>query len=204
MNLSKWQEAMNSVSVSHVSDAMGRIGVPAGIGPLNPQARLLGTAYTVRPWPGDNLTLHYALKHAQPGDVLVVDGGGRSDIALWGELMSLCAREQRLAGLVVDGAVRDKDVLEQLDFPVYARAVTPRGPLKVAMGQVNLPVNCGGVVVQPGDLLIGDADGVVVVPADRADNVLTTALSIAAKEQWLQEQIKTGAVLFDLLGLDEI
>lgn len=201
MDLATWQQAVSEVSVSHISDAMGRVGVPAGLLPLNPQARLLGTAYTIRPWPGDNLTLHYALKHAQPGQVLVVDGGGHTDVALWGELMSLCAKAQGLAGIAVDGAVRDRDVLEKLDFPVYARAVTPRGPLKLAMGQVNLPVNCGGVVVQPGDLLVGDADGLVVIPAAQADQVLTAALAVAARERQLQSQIRGGAVLYDLLGL---
>lgn len=194
---------MAEVSVSHISDAMGRVGVPAGLRPLNPHARLLGTAYTIRPWPGDNLTLHYALKHAQPGQVLVVDGGGRTDVALWGELMSLCAKEQCLAGIVVDGAVRDRDVLEKMDFPVYARSVTPRGPLKLAMGQVNLPVNCGGVVVQPGDLLVGDADGLVVVSAAQADQALAAALAVAAKERQLQAKIRSGAVLYDLLGLNK-
>jgi 4-hydroxy-4-methyl-2-oxoglutarate aldolase len=194
---------MGRVAVSHVSDALGRVGVPAAMLPLNPQTTLLGTAYTARPWPGDNLTLHYALKHASPGQVLVVDGGGRTDIALWGELMSLCAKEQGLAGIVVDGAVRDRDALSKMDFPVYARAVTPRGPVKATMGQVNCPVTCGGVVVQPGDLIFGDADGVVVIPQERADQILTAAQAVAAKEVSLQEQIRAGGVLFDLLGLDQ-
>jgi len=203
IDLARWQQALTEVSVSHISDAMGRVGVPTGLLPLNPQAKLLGTAYTVRPWPGDNLTLHYALKHAKPGQVLVVDGGGRTDVALWGELMSLCAQAQRLGGIVVDGAVRDKDILSVMGFPVYARSVTPRGPLKLSMGQVNLPVNCGGVVVQPGDLLAGDADGLVVVPAAKAEQVLTAALAVAAKERRLQAQIRDGAVLYDLLGLNK-
>ena len=203
IDLAKWQQAVTEVSVSHISDAMGRVGVPAGLLPLNPQAKLLGTAYTVRPWPGDNLTLHYALKHAKLGRVLVVDGGGRTDVALWGELMSLCAKEQGLAGIVIDGAVRDRDVLEKMDFPVYASPITPRGPLKLAMGQVNLPVNCGGVVVQPGDLLVGDADGLVVVPAAQTEQVLIAALAVAARERQLRSQIRGGAVLYDLLGLNK-
>ncbi len=204
INLTDWREAIGHVAVSHVSDAMGRIGVPPAIWPLNPKTTMLGTAYTVRAWPGDNLALHYALKHAQPGQVLVVDGGGRSDIALWGELMSLCAKERDLGGIVVDGAVRDRDALAKMDFPVYARACTPRGPVKVIMGEVNCPVNCDGVAVQPGDLIYGDADGVVVVPKQQTTQVLVTAQAIAAKEVWLQQQIKAGEVLFDILALDKL
>ncbi|MCL1939904.1 MAG: RraA family protein [Desulfovibrionaceae bacterium] len=131
---------------------------------------LLGVALTVRVRPGDSLMLHKAMDMAEPGDVIVLDGGGYTGCAVAGELMALWCRKRGLAGLVIDGCIRDYDSISALDFPVYAAGVNPNGPLREGGGEINFPVSCGGLAVHPGDIIAGDADGVVVVsPADAAD-----------------------------------
>ena len=189
------------LQVSHISDAMARTGVPTGIRPQGRGFALFGTAFTVRAHPGDNLALHRALDSGPAGQVLVVDGGGFTDIALWGELMSLDAIARGVSGLVIDGAVRDADSFAELGFPVYARAVTPRGPFKTNAGELQIPISCGGVPVSPGDYIIGDDEGLVVIPAERLEAVVFAAESIAAREVELKSRIACGECLYDLLNL---
>lgn len=197
-------ERMSKLQVSHLSDAMGRAGVLDGLKPVNPSSRLVARAFTLRAMPGDNLTLHWAITQAQPGEVIVVDGGGLLDVALWGELMSLAAQARGIAGLVIDGAIRDQETLAAMDFAVYARGSTPRGPVKASMGEASIPIACGGVVVKPGDLIVGDGDGVAVIPQEKLDAILTAAEAIAAKEEILKERIARGERLFDLLNLGAV
>lgn len=197
-------ERLSKLQVSHLSDAMGRTGVLDGLHPVNPQSRLVARAFTVRAMPGDNLTLHWAVTQAQPGEVIVVDAGGLLSVALWGELMSLAAQARGIAGLVIDGAIRDQETLATMDFPVYAKGSTPRGPVKASMGEINTPISCGGVVVKPGDLIVGDADGVAVIPQEKLDAILSAAEAIAAKEEMLKEKIARGERLFDLLNLGTV
>ncbi len=169
-----------------IGDAMHRLGPLSGtIGPMWPGARLTGTACTVWVRSGDNARIHQAISAAEPGDVLVVNGHGSVAHALFGELMALDARRHGVVGLVVDGAVRDVDAMAALGFPVFAAGVCPAGPTKEGTGEIGYPVAVGGVVVAPGDLVVADADGVVVVPKADAAEVLAAA---GTKQEWEQEQ----------------
>ena len=138
-------------------------------------AHLVGAAYTVWTRPGDNAGIHEALRHAQPGDILVINGGGDESRALIGELIGGRAKSRGVVGFVIDGAVRDAPGLAEYDMPVYARALTPAGPYKDGPYVVAAPTAVGGVVVNPGDVVVGDADGVVVVPLALADLVADLA-----------------------------
>lgn len=168
---------------ANIADAQDRFGVPRDISSVWSGARLVGRAYTVQTRSGDNLFVHRALEHVRSGDVLVIDGGGDTSRALIGDLIALKARLVGVAGFVIDGSVRDADELATLGMPVFARGVTPAGPYKDGPGRLDVPVAIGGVVVAPGDLLVGDGDGVVVVPASEAETVITAAQAVLEKEQ---------------------
>jgi regulator of RNase E activity RraA len=158
-----------------VSDQMNRLYtmVPAIHTMTDPDLRLLGPACTVKVYPGDNLMVHKALDVARPGDVIVVDTSSSSLTAVLGDLISTKARHRGIAGFVVDGLIRDLPAIRALgDFPVFARGVTPIGPLHRGPGEINHPVCCGGIVVHPGDLVIGDLNGVVIVPREVAGDIL--------------------------------
>ena len=158
-----------------ISDRMNRLYTMApGIRNLTDDGlRLLGPACTVKVYPGDNLMVHKALDIAQPGDVVVVDTSGSSMTAVLGDLVSTKARHRGLAGFVVDGLIRDLPAIRALsDFPVYARGVTPTGPLHRGPGEINHPVCAGGIVVEPGDIIVGDQSGLVVVPQEIARELL--------------------------------
>jgi 4-hydroxy-4-methyl-2-oxoglutarate aldolase len=197
--------AFEGVPSSIVSDVSGNAGVAmdAGIGPVYRGAELAGTALTVKATPGDNLIVHRAIAMAEPGDVLVVDGDGYLGAAFVGELMCGSCRAHDLAGLVVDGAVRDRADVEAMGFPLYARGTSPEGPLKRAPGSINVPVSCGGVVVEPGDVVVGDDDGVSVVPAADAEAVLERAREKLSAEADLRERVEAGEYLYDIGGFDE-
>jgi RraA family protein len=141
------------------------------------QHRLCGPACTVKVFPGDNLMVHKSLDIAQPGDIVVVDAGGSPMNAVLGDLISTKARHRGIAGFVVDGLIRDLPDIMELDFPVFARGTTPIGPLHRGPGEINYPICCGGVVVNPGDIVVGDAAGVVVVPREIAEELLQRAQS---------------------------
>jgi 4-hydroxy-4-methyl-2-oxoglutarate aldolase len=176
-------EQLETLSTTVVADAMNRLGVAEGIRPVWAGARAAGTARTVWVRSGDNLAVHAALDQAKAGEILVINGGGDTSRALMGELMARRGILRQLAGWVIDGAVRDRVELEQLRVPVFARGVSPAGPYKHGPGHLDVPVAIGGVVVSPGDLLRGDDDGVVVVPADRAAEVIARAMQLVAEEQ---------------------
>jgi RraA family protein len=175
-------DAFEGIPVANIGDNMGRLScVCAAIRPYG-KPRMLGTALTVRGPVGDNLMFHKALDIAQAGDVIVVDGQGDMNHALCGEIMMRYALTRGIAGFLIDGCVRDVEGLAALDFPVYARGVTPKGPYKSGPGEVNVPVVCGGQAVLPGDIIAADGDGIVVIrPAD-AEWVLAKAREHNAME----------------------
>jgi regulator of RNase E activity RraA len=145
--------------------------------------KILGPACTVKVYPGDNLMVHKSLDVAQPGDVIVVDAAGTSMTAALGDLVSTKARHRGVAGFVVDGLIRDLPAIRALgDFPVYARGVTPIGPLHRGPGEINYPICAGGIVVHPGDIIVGDLNGVVVVPRDIGPELLERLTERAAAE----------------------
>src|SRR5204863_7540889 len=161
--------------IPDISDLMNRLyTLRDGIRPMtNPDLRVMGTACTVKVYPGDNLMVHKSLDVAQQGDVIVVDAGGSPMTAVLGELVSMKARHRGINGFVIDGLIRDVTAVRALgDFPVFARGVTPIGPLHRGPGEINHPISAGGIVVQPGDLIVGDMNGVVAVPRDITDEML--------------------------------
>jgi RraA family protein len=181
---------LGEVPASHVGDALQRMTVmDGGIRLLTRRAALLGNALTVDVRSGDNLAIHRALDEAHPGDVLVVNGHGDITRALIGDLIGEIMVNAGVTGAVVDGAVRDVEALSEMGLAVYARAVTPAGPFKDGPGAIGAPVAVGGVVVAPGDVLVGDADGVVVVPRQRVQEVVDAVDGIGEKEQALRQRI---------------
>ncbi len=169
-----------SMPVANVSDCMWRLtaGGPR-LRPFHTLGGMAGPALTVRTRPGDNLMVHKALDLAQPGDIIVVDAGGDLTNAIIGELMQSYAIQRGVGGIVINGAVRDVDALKAGALPVYAAGVTHRGPYKDGPGEINVPVSIDGMVFEPGDLVIGDSDGILCVPFDHVASVLDAA---AAKQ----------------------
>lgn len=159
-----------------LADVAGRRGTLHGrVRPLAAHMKVAGPAVTVEVRPGDNLAIHAALAIAQPGDVIVVDGKGDISCALIGEIMSTQAAASGIAGIIIDGAVRDADALTAGNFPVFAAGLNPCGPTKSIAGRVNAPISVAGAAVSPGDLIVGDADGVVVLPRDEVVQLLELA-----------------------------
>ena len=176
-------DELGKMVTPHLSDSMERLyGGGSAVRPMHLNARLAGPAFTVRTAPGDNLLVHKALDMAQPGDVIVVDAGGHTGNAIIGELMATHARQRGIAGLVIWGAIRDSAELAASDFPVYAAGVTHRGPYRNGPGEINVPVVIGAMPVMPGDIVVGDADGIVAVAPADAERVLASAQAILVKE----------------------
>lgn len=187
--------AARTLPAATLHEAGGRIGVmPSAIKPVSPGMRICGTAVTVHGPAGDNLWLHRALYVAQPGDVLVVHVNGGHDFGYWGEIMSAAAHARGLAGLLIDGCVRDGAVLADFGLPVFARGLCIRGTGKDfgARGFINFPTLFDDLVVHPGDLVVGDTDGVVVVPRSRASEVIAAAQAREAKEAGVIQRIRAG------------
>lgn len=161
-------EALSGLATSVVSDSLGRVVGAIGILPVNKSSvSVCGNAVTVSVRAGDNLLIHKALQMLQPGDVLVVDGGGDVSRALFGEIMMTIAKCNGAVGAVIDGAIRDVESFEEHQFPCWARGVNMRGPHKDGPGSINVPISIGGMVINPGDVILGDCDGIIALsPAD--------------------------------------
>ncbi|WP_439514864.1 RraA family protein [Oceanibaculum nanhaiense] len=195
-------EAFAEIPAAIVSDNMNRMyGGGANLRPLHKGGVLAGTALTVRCRPGDNLMVHKAADVAEPGDVIVVDAGGDLTNAIIGELIVRHARSRGVVGFVVNGAARDMDALAADTFPVYAAGVTHRGPYKDGPGEVNVPIDIGGMTVNPGDIMLGDADGVLAIPRIGAETILEAARAQQAKEADILKAIETGS--WDRRWVDE-
>jgi RraA family protein len=186
--------AFRGVPVAHAGDSMGRSVGALGLAAYHADLKLhlCGPALTVRVRPGDNLMIHVALQMAQPGDVLVIDGAGDLTQALIGGLMRTTAVARGIAGFVVDGAVRDLAEWAEGGIAVYARGHTHRGPGKDGPGEVNVPIACAGMSVAPGDLVLGDADGVLSVPAAQVATLLPLVRAHAAREDKIRAGNKAG------------
>jgi 4-hydroxy-4-methyl-2-oxoglutarate aldolase len=190
------------LAAATLSDAMGRQNsMDHTMKPLWRGARLCGPAVTVKAYACDNLMPHKAMQIAQPGDVLVISAGGHLESALWGDLLTKSAKARGLAGVVIDGGVRDRDDIEALGFPVFSTAVVPGGTYRTNPGSINVPVTVAGAVVEHGDVVVGDADGVVVVPRVTAESTIARARAIAAREVELTERVNRGELIFDILEL---
>lgn len=186
-------EAFRGIPVANIDDCMGRIAACGSeLKPMN-HAPLLGTAFTVRCPEGDNLMFHKALELAKPGDVLVIAAGGSLHRSLCGEIMSRTAMAAGIRGFIVDGCIRDKDeIAEFTDFAVYAKGVTPNGPYKNGPGEINVPVAVCGQVIRPGDILVGDGDGVLVIHPEEAAELAQKAKKISIMEDGQKADIASG------------
>lgn len=182
---------LSSFTPAEIGDGIGRRGImDAGIKPLENSTRLCGPALTVEVPPGDNLMIHAALKLLQPGDVLVINGHGDTAVALWGMNMTTTALMMKAGGLIVDGCIRDSNEIRNSGFPTFARGVNPAGPQKNGPGQINTPISCGGVPVHAGDVVVGDGDGVIVVPAELLEFAVKHGEAAAKKDQDRQHAIR--------------
>jgi 4-hydroxy-4-methyl-2-oxoglutarate aldolase len=189
-------ERAKAYASSILCDVAGRRGSLNGrVQPLHPSMKVAGPAFTVEARPGDNLGFHVALAVARPGDVIIVDGKGDLGSALFGDLMATQAQAAGIAGLVVDGAVRDTTELAERGYPIFAAGRNPAGPTKGIPGRLGIPICVAGAPVNPGDLVVGDADGVVVIPRNDVDAVLTAAARKLADEQQRLREIAGGSLI---------
>ena len=186
-------EKFRQVPVANVSDCMSRMTAGgARLRPMHDGTPLAGPALTVRTRPGDNLLVHKALSLAQPGDVIVVDAGGDLTNAIIGEIMTTYAESRGIAGIIINGAIRDCGTIRRSAFPVYAAGVTHRGPYKDGPGSINQAVTVGGMLVHPGDVVVGDTDGVIAVRPDEALAVAKLAHEKVAHERQTIADILAG------------
>lgn len=197
-------QLFRDIPTAALSDAQtGLTTMHPAIANRTPSVKLIGPAFTVQCLVGSIITVHKALAEAQPGDVLVVDGLGDHTSALFGELMARDAQFNQLAGIVVDGAVRDVAGLHMLGFPTFSRWVTPRVGTNRRLGQVGGQITCGGVAVRPGDWIVGDDDGVVVVPQADAERIAKAGMAIEEKEREIATRIDRGERIADILDFRE-
>jgi 4-hydroxy-4-methyl-2-oxoglutarate aldolase len=169
--------------------------------PIYPGAKFCGSAFTIKGYPGDNLMLHVAISLAQPGDVLVCSVSGYREAGHWGEIVSVAAMQKGVAALVIDGSVRDAEPIQKLNFPIFATALSMKGTTKKQAGTINHPLAIGGIIVNPGDIVLGDVDGVVVVPQAEAEAVLAKTAEIEKRESEWIEKIRKGTCTLDLLNV---
>jgi RraA family protein len=184
--------AYRGVPTSVVSDNLDRWPGAVGLRPFHKSKTLVGTAFTVRTRSGDNLAIHQALEQISPGDVLVIDGGGDESRALIGEIMMHIAISKGAAGYVIDGAIRDVGAFAVEDFPCYARSAIHRGPYKFGPGESQVPVTVGGMPVNPGDIVLGDEDGVIAMTPATAERILPNVRAQVAREAEIIQSIKNG------------
>ncbi|MBC7330920.1 MAG: 4-carboxy-4-hydroxy-2-oxoadipate aldolase/oxaloacetate decarboxylase [Synergistetes bacterium] len=197
--------AFSELSSATVYEASGRKGAVSNlIRPAYWGIKVCGTAVTVQCGPGDNLMLHKALEVAQEGDVIVAVTGGAYEYGYWGELMTVSALARGIAGLVIDGCIRDSEEIVKMEFPVFCRGFSIRGTTKEILGLINYPITLGGVVVNPGDIVLGDNDGIVIVKKEDAKDVLEKALKRVANEEKKREVLKTGVSSVDYNNLREV
>lgn len=189
----EWVSRYREVPVANVSDSMNRMTAGgARLRPMHREGVLCGADLTVKARPGDNLMLHYAIDSAEPGDVIVVDAGGDLTNALIGEMMVAYAVKRGVAGIVIHGAIRDAGSIKAGDFPLFAAGVSHRGPYKDGPGEINVPIAIDGMVIEPGDLIIGDDDGLLCVPYAHVAEVYQRATAKHAAETAQMQHIAQG------------
>ncbi len=201
-------EKLSMLPTGNVADnntLAARQGVmDSGIKPLDPKSHVVGRAVTVKCQPGDNLAIHQGIYAAQPGDVLVCDLHGYDQGGHFGDIMALACKVRGLAGVVLDGSCRDTEDIREMGFPVFSRGVNPSGTVKASLGQINVPITCGGIEVHPGDIILGDCDGVVVVPREYEDSVFEKALAKYEKEQHIVAELLSGKTTLEIYNFDKL
>lgn len=196
------KDTLRRLGTSTLYEAQGRHGaLPQQIRPIPHSGFLAGTAYTVRTRPADNLALHHAVVLAQPGDVLVVDCGGFLEAGVWGEVLTVAALERGIAGLVVDGSIRDVDRIAELGFPSFSRGICMEGTSKEDPGHLGETLHWDGADIDQGDIIVGDADGVVVIKAFEFDTVVQAALERESHERDMMDALRSGKTTIELMSL---
>ena len=200
-----YREAYASVASATAHEAMERRGaLDSSIKPVRRGMKVLVPAFTCVCPPGDNLTLHAALKMAKAGDVIVCASAGFTEQGLFGDVMASCAMGKGIAGLVVDGGVRDGATIAEIGFPVFARALSIKGSVKETLGALNKPIVAGGMLVEPGDLVIGDDDGVCIVPKAEIAAIAAASKTREEKEARFRRELLQGKTTWDMLNLSEL
>lgn len=193
---------LGNAGTATVHEAQGRSGLMRPyMRPIYPTARMAGPAVTISSQPGDNLMIHASLDVCQPGDVLVVTTTSESTDGMFGELLGVSCQAHGVVGLIIDAGVRDTAELTALNFPVWAKAVSAQGTVKNTAGDVNIPVVCAGAMIHPGDVIVADADGVVVVPREKAAQVAQASEQRLAKEEKTRQRLRSGELGLDFYGL---
>ena len=202
VSLENVREILQRVSTPNISDAMHRSGEMEGIQPISPGLKMVGPALTVRSYPGDWAKPVEAIDLAEEGDVIVIDAGGMGP-ALWGELATHSCIQKKMAGVVIDGAIRDTVEIRELGFPAFSRLITPTAGEPKGFGEINVPVKVGGRRVFPGDWIVGDDDGVVVIARDKVVEMANRAMDVLEKENRLRGEIEEGSTLSQVAYLEK-
>ena len=178
-----------------LSDNMNRLqGTSSGLRPIHKSGKMTGPAFTVKTRAGDNLMVHKAIDMASPGDIIVVDAGGDMTQAVIGEIMMRLAAKKGIAGFVIDGAIRDSAAFQEQNYPCFAKGMTHRGPYKEGPGEINVPITVGNMIVNPGDIIVGDEDGLIAIPLQFAEEIIQLGETQLKKEQVIFAEIESGTI----------
>lgn len=194
-------DQLSQLSAATIHEAIGKQGaLPSAIKPLHPAMKLAGRAYTIDSMPGDNLLLHRAIARANRGDILIAKMSDYYEAGYWGEILSVAAMELGIGGLVIDACVRDADAIEQLGFPVFCRGLCVRGTTKYGAGTLNEPITIGDITIAPGDFVVGDRDGLVVIPATKITEAIEKSVARQKKEENTLAQLRSGKTTLEIYG----